>query len=291
MPDVDRLQSPARRRRAAEPRAERARARRSASNDPGPPASFDPPFSGARAASRSSGTTAARTSADGPLDRPSASPAPSASADRRTSRAAAPGRSASASPAQRSRQAAGRLRGHLAVGRREPDERPRPGHDPVDVVAAAAGRQPAAAGVLVGEVVDEPGGRAHRRRRVPEVGERVPGMAVGAVLGDDEVRLGTSAASSGRSVVTAAEPGAVAGLRAASGTLTTVPAAAPSPISSANPVPGNRYRPLSWNDTVSTPGSAAWIASTPSPWWTSRSTYRTRSPSRRARAIASAGSS
>ena len=49
------------------------------------------------------------------------------------------------------------------------------------------------------------------------------------------------------------------------------------------PVPGKRYRPDSWNETVRTPGSSRWIAWTPSPWWTSRSTYRTRSPSRRAR--------
>ena len=39
--------------------------------------------------------------------------------------------------------------------------------------------------------------------------------------------------------------------------MTDVPAAAPSPSSPTPPVPGNRYRPVSWNDTVRTPGSAA----------------------------------
>ena len=47
---------------------------------------------------------------------------------------------------------------------------------------------------------------------------------------------------------------------------------------------------LSWSESVSTPGSSYATSWTPSPWWTSRSTYRTRSPSARARATASAGS-
>ncbi len=83
---------------------------------------------------------------------------------------------------------------------------------------------------------------------------------------------------------------AVSPVYGSSGTLTAVPAAAPSPRSSMNPVPGNRYRPLSWSEIVRTPGSPKNTASTPSPWWVSRSTYSTRSPAARARAIASAGS-
>ena len=50
-----------------------------------------------------------------------------------------------------------------------------------------------------------------------------------------------------------------------SGTLTLVPAATPSPTSSTSPVPGNSARPVSWKETVSTPGSSQWIACTPSP--------------------------
>ena len=56
-----------------------------------------------------------------------------------------------------------------------------------------------------------------------------------------------------------------------SGRLATVPLAAPTPTSWAKPVPGNRYRPDSCSDTVSTLGSSANTASTPSPWWTSTS--------------------
>ena len=105
----------------------------------------------------------------------------------------------------------------------------------------------------------------------------------------ETIRSGpNAAASSGSSDRTAAShaPSPVPGWN---GTLTEVPAALPSPSSPTSPVPGKRYRPVSWNDRVRTPGSSQWIAWTPSPWWTSRSTYRTRRPSRRARAMASAG--
>ena len=62
------------------------------------------------------------------------------------------------------------------------------------------------------------------------------------------------AASAGTSERTAASH-AVSPVYGSSGTLTADPAAAPSPRSSTNPVPGKRYRPLSWNETVNTPGS------------------------------------
>ena len=63
-----------------------------------------------------------------------------------------------------------------------------------------------------------------------------------------------AAANSGSSAWTAAShaPSPVSG---SSGTLTDVPAAVPSPSSPTPPVPGNRYRPVSWTDSVSTPGS------------------------------------
>ena len=71
----------------------------------------------------------------------------------------------------------------------------------------------------------------------------------------DTIRSGpNAAANSGSSTWTAAShaPSPVSG---SSGTFTDVPAAAPSPSSPTPPVPGNRYRPVSWNDSVNTPGS------------------------------------
>ena len=58
----------------------------------------------------------------------------------------------------------------------------------------------------MGQLVDEPGRGAHRGRRDAEVGERVPGVAVGAVLADDDVgpeRVGEI----GQELADRAEPG------------------------------------------------------------------------------------
>ena len=70
----------------------------------------------------------------------------------------------------------------------QPDQAPHPGHDPIDVVPAAAGRQPATTGEPMRDGVHEAGRLAHRGRRDAQVGERIPGMRVGAVLRHDEVR-------------------------------------------------------------------------------------------------------
>src|SRR5439155_19306101 len=51
-----------------------------------------------------------------------------------------------------------------------------------------ARREPATAGLAVGDSVDEPAGLAHRGRRVAKMRERVPGMRIRAVLRDDQVR-------------------------------------------------------------------------------------------------------
>ena len=75
----------------------------------------------------------------------------------------------------------------LAMRPRQPDQRPRPWHDAIRVVPAATGRQPPAAGGPVRHRVDEPGRLAHRGRRHPQVRERIPGVGIGAVLGDDQV--------------------------------------------------------------------------------------------------------
>ena len=90
--------------------------------------------------------------------------------------------------AQRSRHA-----GSIAAGtsRCAPASQTRlhdPRHDAIGVVAAAAGREPPAAGVPMRDRVDQPRGLAHRGRRHAQVRERIPGVRVGAVLADDQVR-------------------------------------------------------------------------------------------------------
>ena len=178
--------------------------------------------------------------------------------------------------------------GWVPVGAGQPGERPRPGHDPVHVVAAAAGRQPTAAAWRWAT-------RSTSRAASPIAVVVTSRCASGSQAWlsapcwltmrsgpKDAARAGTRARTPASQV-----PSPVP---ASSGRLTEVPAATPSPSSSTKPVPGKRVRPLSWIETVSTPGSSRWIAWTPSPWWTSRSTYITRRPARRAAAIARAGS-
>ena len=70
----------------------------------------------------------------------------------------------------------------------QPDEAPGPWHDPVGVVAAAAGRQPAAARVAMRDVVHQSRGLAHGGRGHEQVRERVPGVRVSSVLRHDDVR-------------------------------------------------------------------------------------------------------
>ena len=77
---------------------------------------------------------------------------------------------------------------HLAMRAGQPDEAPAPWHDPVRVVAAATGRQPATAGRPVREPIDQPGRLAHRGRGHAQVRERIPRVRVGSVLRHDEVR-------------------------------------------------------------------------------------------------------
>ena len=60
-------------------------------------------------------------------------------------------------------------------------------------------------------------------------------------------------------------------------TLTAEPSAFGPPMSVGQPVPGKSARPLSCSEIVRTLGSSQKIRSTPSPWWTSTSTYATRS--------------
>ncbi len=76
----------------------------------------------------------------------------------------------------------------LPVRGREPGQSPRPRHDPIDRVPASARGQPAAARIPVRHPIDQPRRLTHRRRRQREVRQRIPDVAVGAVLADDHVR-------------------------------------------------------------------------------------------------------
>ena len=76
----------------------------------------------------------------------------------------------------------------FAVRACQPRQRPRPRNDTVDRIPAAAGRKPPSAGVSMRQPIDQPGRLAHRRRRQGEVRQRIPDVAVGAVLADDHVR-------------------------------------------------------------------------------------------------------
>ena len=116
--------------------------------------------------------------------RRAASPRWAASTNRSGS-GACPYRDASAD--HRSRHAAGVASGTSRCAPASQTRRPRPWHDAIRVVPAATGRQPPAAGVPVRHRVDEPGRLAHRGRRHPQVRERIPGVGIGAVLGDDQV--------------------------------------------------------------------------------------------------------
>ena len=81
-----------------------------------------------------------------------------------------------------------RQRRHLAMGTGQPDEAPGSRDHPVRVVPAAAGRKPPATGIPVRDRVHQSCRGAHRGCRHVEVGERVPGVRVGAVLRHDHIR-------------------------------------------------------------------------------------------------------
>ena len=149
----------------------------------------------------------------------------------------------------------------------------------------ASGRRP-----IVRHPIDEPGRLAHRGRGHPQVREGSQRVGVGAVLRHDEVgperggQLGEQ-----RRIAASHAPSPVSGLeRHVDGR----PGGRPlAQLIRRRRSPGTGTARSRGTTRVSTPGSSQWIAWTPSPWWTSKSTYRTRRPSRRARAMASAGSS
>ena len=178
---------------------------------------------------------------------------------------------------------------HLAMRAGQPDQAPRPRHDAVDVVAAATGRQPATARVPVRDRVDQPRRLAHRGRRHAQVRERVPGVRIGAVLRHDEVRPERGGQLGHDRTRTAASQAPSPHVRAGAARSPPSRPRPPRPAPPPRPSPGTGSGRSRGTTPSARPDRGQWIAWTPSPWWTSRSTYSTRSPSRRARAIASAG--
>ena len=169
-----------------------------------------------------------------------------------------------ASAAQRSRHVDGRRVRDLAVGPGEPDEAPTPWHDPVRVVAAATGRQPATTRVPVRQPIDQPRRLAHRGRGHAQMRERIPSMRIGAVLRHDEVRP-ERGGQFGEQHLDRPEPRPLPGfglqrhIHRGPGGRPLDPAPPPRRF------PGTDTSPLSWIETVNTPGSAKWMAWTPSP--------------------------
>ncbi len=91
-----------------------------------------------------------------------------------------------AGPALPPRDGGGRR--DLAVGPGQPGQGPGPGHHPVRVVAATTGRQPASGREPMGEAIHQSRGRAMGRGRDGQVGQRIPGVRIGPVLADHDIR-------------------------------------------------------------------------------------------------------
>ena len=88
---------------------------------------------------------------------------------------------------------------------------------------------------------------------------------------------GRNARTSGNAVEWKARSHPASEVPGGSETFVAYPSALDPPVSEGHPVPGKSARPDSWIETVRTRGSSQKIRSTPSPWWTSTSTYATRS--------------
>ena len=243
--------------RRAWPRASRRAAGASGSHQPR-----------SRPTCTSRGTSTRRTSAATPAARSSTaacaasntSPALSSSSKRR---GAAPGRTVPPRPpSARARPAAS------SPGPRDAHRPARSGPRPAarpDTRRSRRRRSPASdPGRAGARSCRRAGPPPHRGRRHVQVRERIPGVRIGPVLRHEEIRperggqLGEQQRR--RPPATPARP-----VPAGSGTLTRVPAAAPSPTSSDVAGPREQRPTVSWIETVRTPGSSQWIAWTPSP--------------------------
>ena len=107
----------------------------------------------------------------------------------------------------------------------------------------------------MGHAVDQPGRLRHRRRRHPEVRERDPRRASRRRAATRPRRARSTPPATAASARTAGQPRRRPRRTArAAGSPTTRPPP-PRPARPGSPVSGNRYRPLSWSDRVSAPGS------------------------------------
>src|ERR687897_174868 len=98
--------------------------------------------------------------------------------------------------------------GQFLVGDGDPERGPGARDDAPDVVASAAGCDPAASAELVGQVVYPVGHVLVEAGRCKEMCQGVEGMAVAAVLGEDEVRV-KGAKGRGDHALEARDPGLV----------------------------------------------------------------------------------
>src|SRR5919107_363819 len=98
--------------------------------------------------------------------------------------------------------------GEFLVGDGGPERGPGARDDTPDVVASAAGCDPAASAELVGQVVYPMGHMLVEAGRCTEVRKGVEGMAVAAVLGEDQVRV-KGAKGRGDHALEARDPGLI----------------------------------------------------------------------------------
>ena len=133
--------------------------------------------------------------------------------------------------------------------------RPRPGarRRGARLVAAAAQRDQAAVAGLVGQRAQPRPELAVERHRGEQVAQRVGVVVVDAALGHDRVRR--EGAHDGRDDPVPRRPvGVVAGEGRQGDVGRATPARSAPPVSAGKPEPGNRWRPLSWTETVRTRG-------------------------------------
>ena len=132
--------------------------------------------------------------------------------------------------------------------------RPGPGHHLERLIAASPGQQPAAAGHLVGQLVDRGVRDALSVDRQPQVRQRIePWVSQPCWLTS---MSGPKARSSGGTTASKARSHPVSPVPAGSATLTAEPSAPGPPVSDAQPVPGHSVAGCSCRLMVSTRGSS-----------------------------------
>ena len=131
---------------------------------------------------------------------------------------------------------------------------PDSGHDLERLVAASAGKKPAAAGDLVGQVVNRGVRCALRIDGQLQAGQRVEPVRIAAVLADQDLRL-ERPQQRRHDGMEGTQPSGVRG-PAGSATLTADPSAPGPNVSAGSPVPGHSVAGCSCRLIVSTRGSS-----------------------------------